>query len=34
MLKKGLAWHYAAYDNRKELEKVSSLSSVNFINLD
>lgn len=23
MLKKGLAWHYAAYDKRPELESVS-----------
>ena len=24
MLKKGLAWHYTAYDQRRELETVSS----------
>jgi hypothetical protein len=24
MLKKGLAWHYAAYDKRPELEMVSA----------
>jgi len=24
MLKKGLAWHYAAYDKRPELETVSA----------
>jgi hypothetical protein len=24
MLKKGLAWHYTAYDRRMELAKVSS----------
>lgn len=33
MLKKGFAWHYAAYDNRKELETVSHLSFANFLNL-
>lgn len=24
MLKKGLAWHYKAYDNRAELDKVTT----------
>lgn len=39
MLKKGLAWHYSAYDQRQELAKVSKILSVShflhfhFLNL-
>lgn len=33
MLKKGLAWHYTAYDRRPELEKVRFQTFDNFCGL-
>lgn len=33
MLKKGLAWHYTAYDKRQELETVKLLTNVMVLSL-